>query len=106
MIEKNTEFIESLMSRIDVLREKVSINQKNQVRGVRFKDTGYITNAIQGAVIVGLNPDMKGMVMREAGGLEFQTSQVKIGLYDPIIIKILSDCAVLDFKSENRIDLH
>lgn len=106
MDAQNPIFLEALSRRIDAIRDTIEINSKAQLSGWRFKNTDYALEGIQGAIIVKNDKNMKGVVLQEAQGLDFDYSQVMSGLYDPLIYLVLEEFARRDFLAENSIDLH
>ena len=98
-------FVSLLADRIDSIRPSIEIDEDYQRRGPRFTSTPYIVEAIQGAIIMRKNPQIKGSILQESIGLEFDPYQVEGGKFDTMIRTVMKHLAQMDYESENRIDL-
>lgn len=99
-------FVMLLADRIDQLRLTFDIDEDYQLKGPRFLSTAYVVEAIQGSIVMRKNPRIRGAVLKESVGLEFDPAQVESGQFDAIIRIVLKHLACLDFEIENRVDLN
>lgn len=106
MDPQNPIFLEALERRINELRENTELDPKTHLDGWRYWDTAYIIEGIQGAIIVKNDPNIKGPILKETHGLDFDYSQVLSGAYDNLINTVLDEFARRDFLAENSLDLH
>jgi len=99
------DFFRSILEdRINSIRKTFSIDEDYQMRGQRFKSTGYATEAVEGSIIMRKNRNIKGSIIQEAMGLDFDPNQILDGKFDPLIRTILKHLASMDFEAENRLD--
>lgn len=99
-------FVMLLADRVDSIRVVFDIDEDYQIKGVRFNNTEYVVEAIQGAILMRKNPKIRGPVLQESMGLEFDPAQVESGQYDQLVRSVLKHLAIMDFESENRVDLN
>lgn len=99
-------FVMLLADRVDQLRVVFDIDEDYQLKGPRFNSTEYVVEAIQGAILMRKNPRIKGPVFQEAMGLEFDPAQIESGQYDQLVRSVLKQLSIMDFESENRVDLN
>lgn len=106
MDPQNPIFIEALERKINELRDNTELNPEMYKAGWRYKDNAYIIEGIQGAIIAKNDPNIKGPILPQTHGLDFDISQVLSGAYDELINYILDEFARRDFLAENSLDLH
>lgn len=102
----NSIFVSILADRIEHLRDDFEIDPDFQIKGMRFYNTAYAVESIEGAILVRKNPQMRGLVVQEAMGLEFDENQILDGAFDPLIRIMLKHLASMDYEGEHRVDFN